>query len=206
MALADYFPRDALAISQVLQGFETDAFTEKLECVRVAIAFDEEAATTRDGRSLLDLTVRLAARLYPSLTFPPVPAVDDVAEELIALAISINPNIETSRSGVAHAALSIGVDAPPVDAPTIYAGCDGWVGMVGTEGPYRTSDQGNPFGAGFAACIAAANLFRLLFLPDGKASLDTNVSFPPDADSLPNAGGFRTGRPPSVGRRWSGRQ
>ena len=86
MALADYFPRDALAISQVLQGFETDAFTERLEGVRVAIAFDEEAATTRDGRSLLDLTVRLAARLYPSLTFLTIPAADNFAEELMALA------------------------------------------------------------------------------------------------------------------------
>ena len=179
MALADYFPRDALAISQVLQGFETDAFTEKLEGVRVAIAFDEEAATSRDGRSLLDLTVRLAARLYPSLTFLTVPAVDGVAEELIALAISINPNIETSRSGVAHAALSIGVDAPTVNAPSVYAGCDGWVGMVGTQGPYGTGDQGNPYGAGFAACIAAANLFRLLFLPDGKASLTPASVFLP---------------------------
>ena len=142
-------------------------------------------ANSRDGRFLLDLTVRLAARLYPSLTFLTVPAVDGFAEELMALAISINPNIETSRSGVAHAALSIGVAAPPVDAPTVYAGCDGWVAMVGTEGSYGTSDQGNPFGPGFAACIAAANLFRLLFLPDGQASLDANVSFPPDADFFP---------------------
>ena len=69
MALADFFPRDAVAISQVLQGFQTDAFTEKLEGVRVAITFGEEAATSRDGRELLDLSVRLAARLYPSLTF-----------------------------------------------------------------------------------------------------------------------------------------
>ena len=53
MALADFFSRDAFAISQVLQGFETDAFTEKLEGVRVAIAFGEEAATSRDGRELL---------------------------------------------------------------------------------------------------------------------------------------------------------
>ena len=185
MALADYFPRDALAISQVLQGFEADAFIEELEGVRVAIAFDEEAATNRDGRELLDLSVRLAARLYPSLTLLTSPAGDEAAEELMALAISINPNIETSKSGIAHVALSVGVDAPAVDAPTVHAGCNGWVAMVGTEGPYRTSDQGNPFGAGFAACLAAANLFRFLFLPDGKASLDADNSFPPDADSFP---------------------
>ena len=68
MALADYFPRDAVAISQVLQGFKTNAFIEELEGVRVAVAFGEEAAITRDGRQLLDLTIRLAARLYPNLT------------------------------------------------------------------------------------------------------------------------------------------
>ena len=49
MALADFFPRDSVAISQVLQGFQIDAFTEKLEGVRVAIAFGEEAVTSRDG-------------------------------------------------------------------------------------------------------------------------------------------------------------
>ena len=206
MALADYFPRDALAISQVLQGFETDAFTERLEGVRVAIAFDEEAATSRDGRSLLELTVRLAARLYPSLTFLTVPVVDNFAEELMALAISINPNIETTRSGVAHAALSIGADAPPVDAPTVYAGCDGWVGMVGTQGSYGTSDQGNPFGAGLAACIAAANLFRFPLPPRRQGFPGRRRQFSSRCGLLPIADGFRTGRPPGVGRRWSSRQ
>ena len=186
MALADYFSRDALAISQVLQGFETDTFTEKLEGVRVAIAFGEEAATSGDGRELLDLSVRLAARLYTSLTFATVPAGDEFAEELIALANSINPNIETSKTGTASVALSIGVDAPSVNARTVHAGCDGWVAMVGTEGPYSTSDQGNPFGAGFAACLAAANLFRFLFLPDGTTLLDADISFPPDASSFPS--------------------
>ena len=190
MALADYFPRDAVAISQVLQGFQTDRFTEKLESVRVAIAFGEEAATSRDGRELLDLSVRLAARLYSSLTIATVPPGDGFAEELIALAISINPNIGISKTGTADVALSIGVDAPVVNAPTVFAGCDGWMAMVGTEGPYKTSDQGNPFGAGFAACLAAANLFRFLFLPDGTTLLDADISFPIDLASLPNHEGF----------------
>ena len=186
MALADFFPRDSVAISQVLQGFQIDAFTEKLEGVRVAIAFGEEAVTSRDGRDLLDLSVRLAARLYPSLTFTTLPAGDQFADELIALASSINPNIEASKTGTANVGLSIGVDAPAVNAPTVYAGCDGWLALVGTEGPYRTSDIGNPFGAGFAACLAAANLFRFLFLPDGTTLLDADISFPPDAASFPS--------------------
>ena len=186
MALADFFPRDAVAISQVLQGFQTDVFTEKLEGVRVAIAFGEEAATTRDGRQLLDLTVRLAARLYPSLSFATSPVCSQFADELTALAKGINPHIRASRAGPANACLAVGIDAPMVDAPTIYAGCDGWIACVGTEGPYHTSDLGNPFGAGSAACLATANLFRLLFVPEGSTLLDGDARFPSDASSYPD--------------------
>ena len=185
MALADYFPRDALAISQVLQGFKADAFAEELEGVRVTIAFGEEAATGRDGRELLDLSVRLAARLYPSLAFSTVPGGGRFADDLIALAKRINPKIAASKMDTADVALSVGVDAPPVDVPTVFAGCDGWLARVGTEGPYKTSDQGNPFGAGFAACLAAGNMFRFLFLPGGENLLDSDISFPPDAASFP---------------------
>ena len=185
MALADFFPRDTIAISQVLKGFQTDAFTEKLAGVRVAIAFGEEAVTSRDGGELLNLSVRLAARLYPRLTFATVPAGEWLVDDLMALASSINPNIEMSKSGTSNVSLSVGMDAPAVDTPTVYAGCDGWLGRVGTEGPYRTSDLGNPFGAGFAACLAAANLFRFLFLPDGTTLLDADLGFPPDAAAFP---------------------
>lgn len=186
MALADYFGRDAVAISQVLQGFETDAFIERLDGVQVAIAFGEEAATSRDGRQLLDLSVRLLARLYPRLTFNTNPAGETTAEELMTLASNINPNIEVLVTDAPDAALEIGRDAPSVDAPTIYAGCDAWIGRVGIKGPYQTSDIGNPYGAGFAACLAAANLFRHLFLPEGASYLDSSVSFPPDGDTFPS--------------------
>ena len=186
MALADFFGRDAVAISQVLHGFETDAFVEQLEGVQVAIAFGDEAATDRDGRELLDLSVRLAARLYPSLTFATGPAGLQFADELVTLARNINPNIETSRTAAADVALLIGTDAPIIDAPTVYAGCGGWMARVGTAGPYGTSDLGNPFGAGFAACLAASNLFRFLFLPEGTRSLDDDLSFPTDAASFPS--------------------
>ena len=185
MALADFYFRDEVAISQVLQGFQSDAFTKKLEGLRLAIAFGEDAATNRDGRELLNLSVRLAARLYPSLMFATVPAGNQFSEELMALARSINPKIDMSMDGSANVGLSIGLDAPGVDAPSVYAGCEGWLARVGTKGPYRTSDLGNPFGAGFAACLASANLFRFLFLPDGTSLLDGDLSFPCDAATYP---------------------
>lgn len=187
MGLADYFPRDAVAISQVLQGFQTDVFTDKLKDARVAVAFGDEAATSRDGRELLDLAVRLVARLYPNLSVVAAPSGDQLAGYLVALAKNINPNIKVRRrGGCASIALAVGTDAPQVDAPTIYAGCDGWSARVGTEEPFGTSDLGNPFGAGFAACLAAANLFRFLFLPDGSVLMDRNADYPADASSFPD--------------------
>lgn len=187
MGLADYFPRDAVAISQVLQGFQADVFADKLKDVWVAIAFGEQAATSRDGRELLDLAVRLIARLYPNLSVVASSGGDQFGADLVALAKAINPNIKVRRrEGCASVALSVGVDAPVVDAHTIYVGCDGWSGQVGTVGPYGTSDLGNPFGAGFAACLGAANLFRFLFLPDGASSLDRDARYPTDASSFPD--------------------
>ena len=185
MALADYFPRDLVAISQVLQGFQHDPFIERLKGVRVAIAFGGRAATDRDGRELLDLVVRLLARLYPSLTFVTDRAEGSFANALIALARDINPNIEIVETATPDVVLSVGFGVPEIDAPTVHAGCDGWLARVGTEGPFQTSDLGNPFGAGFAACLAAANLFRFLFLPDGPSQFDADLSFPPDTDSFP---------------------
>ena len=187
MGLADFFPRDAIAISQVLQGFQADVFADKLKDVHVAIAFGEEAATSRDGRELLDLVVRLVARLYPNLSVVSSPGGDQFGGCLVELAKTINPNIKARRrGGYASVALAVGTDAPFVDAPTIYAGCDGWSARVGTEGPYGTSDLGNPFGAGFAACLGAANLFRFLFLPNGSVLLDRDAVYPTDASTIPD--------------------
>ncbi|MDE0231635.1 MAG: E2 ligase fold family C protein [bacterium] len=186
MGLADFFPRDAIAISQILQGFQTDAFIKKLQDVRVAISFGEQAVNSRDGRDLIDLSVRLAARLYPTITFATIPVGNRLADEMSQLARSINPRIEVSKNGTADVVLAIGLNAPQVEASTVYAGCDNWVARVGTKRPYSTSDFGNPFGAGFAACLAAANLFRFLFIPDGAASLDADTSFPSEINSFPS--------------------
>ena len=186
MGLADFFHRDTIAIAQVLQGFDTDAFIESLECMQVAIAFGSQAANSRDGRALIDLSVRLAARLYPGVAIVSTSAESQFADDLMELARGINPNIDLSEAVDTRVGLSIGLDAPAIDAPTVYAGCDGWVARVGTQGPFSTTDVGNPFGAGFAACLAAANMFRFLFMPKGSTLIDTDISFPDDAARFPD--------------------
>ena len=195
MAIADFFHRDAVAISQILHGFQIDAFTKQLERTRLAIAFGADLTSSRDGRALLDLSVRLAARLYPHVTFVTTLGCDRLADEMISISTSINPNIEVSKkegaprvytgNPTASIAITIGMKAPAIDACTIYAGCNGWLGHVGTQKPYGISDLGNPFGAGFAACLAAANVFRFLFLDEATDTLDEDIEFPLDAATFP---------------------
>ena len=186
MALADYFFRDAVAISQVLQGFQKDHFVERLENVQVAVTFGEEAASSQDGRALLDLSVRLFARLYPRMVIVSTSTTTWLADELSALATDINPNIGVATTGTPNICLMVGTGAPTADAPTVYAGCNGWRARIGNKGPYKVSDTGNPYGAGFAACLAAANVFRFLFLPEGATLLDGDVSFPSDTSAYPD--------------------
>ena len=186
MALADYSFRDVVAISQVLQGFQKDQFVEKLEHVQVAVAFGEEAANSGDGRELLDLTVRLFARLYSRIIVLSSPTCTWLADELAGLATDINPNIEVAVTGMPDVCVMVGTNAPALNTPTVYVGCNGWKARVGTKGPYRVSSTGNPFGAGFAACLAAANVFRFLFLPEGATVLDSDASFPTETGSYPN--------------------
>ena len=186
MALADFFLRDVIAISQVLHGFQRDAFLDELSGLSVSISFGEDVTKNSDGRELLDLTIRLVARLYPSLVLFSVPTAEQIADDMISLARSTNPNLEVSKTGTANVNISIGTDAPTVEIPTVYAGCDGWFARVGTVRPYSCSNLDNPFGAGLAACLATANVFRYLFLPDGPAKLDTDICFPSDAGSFPD--------------------
>jgi hypothetical protein len=162
MALAEYFHRSAVAASQVVAGFDEDAIRRRLCDVTVGISLGESPTT--EGLALADLAVRLLARLYPAVIL------GGRAGELADLAGQINPNIEigTSRPDVL---IAIGDDAPADATRVIYAGSDGWVARLSSTAPVSAGDSSNPFGAGTAACLAVANVFRAVFL-DGESQLD----------------------------------
>ena len=169
MALADYYARGALAAAQVLSGFDEGRFRALLEETPVAIRIPD--AGSPEGDALAELLVRLFARLYPRLALlGPSPA----AEQLGALAKAINPAVELvddARVGV--------VIAEEKDAfeTTIYAGSEGWDALISTSIPQPVGDSANPFGPGVAACVAAANVFRRVFLPAWEVLADTGLRF-----------------------------
>lgn len=166
MALANFIDRAATAASQVLGGFDLKAFEHILSGHVVGIAFDGEAASSTEGAATLDLVVRLIARLYPEIA---VLSLDDggrpMARSLCDLARSINPDIGIASVGraVTHF-IVVGSTVPRgVKGRMFFAGSRGWTALLSRSNPMGSGSTSNPFGAGAAACFAAANVFRSIF-------------------------------------------
>lgn len=167
MAFADYFQRNAMAATQLLQGMDFDGMKAVLERHRIGLVIDS-SADNLEGRSAADLAVRLIARFYPNIAICPADAgATPYAAELVKLAKAINPKIGISKSlgSVTHC-LVIGkspVALKRKSARVIYIGSDNWLAKVSLTKPQASGITRNPFGAGAATCLAAANLFRLVF-------------------------------------------
>lgn len=163
MGLAPFFDRARQSAAQVLRDFDPGAFEKRLDEVTVTIAFDTHAATCLEGVAALDLSTRLIARLYPRVRVLPLGGDHAHADELIVLLRAINPNVEIVDLPVGE---DIVVVAGVTEAPAgrvIYMGSDRWIARVGTARPLGFGTSTNPFGAGAAACIAVANVFRAVF-------------------------------------------
>jgi Prokaryotic E2 family C/ThiF family len=175
MALADYYARSALAASQVLAGLDEERIRIALESVRVGLAIGTDAAQCTEGRALLDLLIRLLARLYPALVIRGGNGAEGTADDARILAQRINPTIEFPS--VPTVEIVIG-DAPPPGGgwPRIFVGSNGWNAFVGIKAPQSLGASENPLGAGVAACFGAANLFRFVF-QGAEATLDTDSTF-----------------------------
>ena len=165
--LAEYFDRSAIAAAQAIEGFDEQRFREHLDRTPVGVS---GTAGRREGDAMLDLLVRLLARLYPAL-YIDVPG--SQGAQLAELAVAINPQIELIDAP--ELGIVVGDGAP--FAESIFAGSDGWDSLLDTGRPLPAGDSANPFGAGAAACLAAAALFRRVFLDDWPARAEAELRF-----------------------------
>lgn len=163
--LADYYARTALAAAQVLDGFDPERFRNRLEETPVGLSI---GATTREAEAISDLAVRLLARLYPRLAIT-----GERADELGVLARAINPVIDIVDS--ARAGIVVG-DGHAFEH-AVYAGSAGWDALIGDSSPQPAGDSTNPIGPGVAAALAAAGLFRMVFLDDWRDRADRELRF-----------------------------
>ncbi len=128
MGLADYFHRSAVAAAQVLNGFDEDAISQRLEQTSIEINVNDTESP--EVKSLVDLSVRLLARFYPKLRFSGSANMTNQVE----LAKAINPNIEIV-TGKCDFGIGIGSNANPECKTSIFAGSEGWDALVSPKTP-----------------------------------------------------------------------
>lgn len=176
MARPDYFERALQAARHVLGNLDQEAFLRKVDGHKLGIAFDSCVAKS-EGSATVDLLVRLTARFYPEIA---VVALDNNSKanvrQIVALAKQINPNIsiKTKLDDVQDVLVVGTTKIPAVEGrKVLYVGSNGWIASISESKPVGSGITGNPLGAGAAACIAAANVFRSLFT---QAPRDSYVS------------------------------
>ena len=183
MAIPDYFQRNAVAIAQAISGLDEQRLKARLAdvCIGVTIGLD---AGGEEGRAMADLLVRLLGRLYPSLVVREE-GKGGVGDQISALAHRINPRIDLS--GQPTIEVVVGTARPRwKTARTVFAGSKSWSARLSTHDPQGCGASNNPFGAGLAACLAAADVFRYVFLP-GAEQLDGECEI-----AVPNVGEWAT--------------
>lgn len=180
MALANFFDRAVTAASNILQGFETDAFQQTLDAQVVGIAFDSKGTQTLEGRVAIELVVNLLSRLYPQIAIIAIdPKANPFVKFCIKLTKEINPAISISSDieKVNHCII-VGKSTVNVKNP-FYIGSKGWICKLNRHKPVESGNSKNPFGAAAAACFGAANVFRSIFqeqLPNGSPDEEINLS------------------------------
>lgn len=188
MALADYYDRSATAVSQIVAGFDATAFRSMLDGTCVGVSFGDDAAASPQGRAALDLAIRLLARLYPTLDIRTAPDSSQTSSRLAAalkrLARATNPNISLAHT--AHTGIVVGVSSSPW-RHTAYAGSDAWSAAVSLTAAQRVARTNVIYGAGAAACLAVAAIFRLVVTPSTPAPADATVHVFGNSDAVPTA-------------------
>jgi hypothetical protein len=167
MALAPFFDKTALSAATLLKGFDRQGFEEKLTSNKIAIIFASQPERPDEQVVAVELLINLLARLYPRLSIFSEGG-GEVHERMVALAKSINPDIEISASAddvtffVATGETSFSASLVG-KVPGVFIGASGWIASVGTGGPFPWGHSNNPLGAAAAACLGAANAFRSIF-------------------------------------------
>ncbi|WP_317898933.1 E2 ligase fold family C protein [Aurantibacillus circumpalustris] len=183
MAIAKYFSKDLLAINQLINSSQ-DSLEKILSSTKVGIGFDKNGAETKEGAFALDLITRLLARLYPNLSIIDLSKSNGKkVSALHKLAKNINSNIGLTDTLDDLDVLIVAGQTnkkPKIKGKLLFIGSDNWIGNFSLNGTISFGDSNNPFGPGVAACIGAANLFRVVFHEFFQdKGLDKNLTFSP---------------------------
>lgn len=163
MALAPFFERIYSAVGGHL-GVSRDDLTAALGDVVVGVRC--APALSANDLWVAELSINLLARLYPRLA---ISGAEPQTSALRKLASSINPELEFSATAPPETSIGAG----PIDSgASLLPSASGWVARLG-HAAHLGSGPPNPYAAGTAATLAAAELFRRVLL---KSSVEPDVS------------------------------
>jgi hypothetical protein len=165
MALAPFFDRIYSAVGMHL-AVSRQHLSEALGTTAVGVLCGQDLSA--NDKIIAELTINIAARLYPTLAIRGQPY--DV-ESLKELALAINPDIEFSAEVSASTSISIGTKS---DRGAIYPSASGWVAKLSHGQPLESGTE-NPYSASAAAAFACSALFRRIFLRS-EAEADLSLS------------------------------
>lgn len=184
MALAEFFRRGALAVSQVLTNLDESAIEARLHQRRIAIAFSRHTASSPEGRKAVELAVNLAARLYPSISLQPGPGAAELESSVAQLALSINPLVDLESPDECAIGLCIGPGRVVAES-SIFVGSTALEGLISTTEALPVGASEAAFGPGVAACLGLANVFRAIFTDDPVLDSSLRLTVVPITDHLP---------------------
>ena len=185
VAIPEYFQRNAVAIAQAVSGLDEGRLESRLASVSIGVTIGHDAGGD-EGRAMADLLIRLLARLYPSII---VCEEGDagLGDQVDELAQRINPRL--TLSGEPTIEIVVGTASPRHSAArTVFAGSSGWHARVSTRDPQGCGASNNPFGPGLAACLAAADVFRQVFVAGGELEGDSMIAIPNVGDWVTDDG------------------
>ena len=184
MGIPEYFQRNAVAISQAISGLDEERLASMIGSMCVGVTVGPDAGC-HEGRASVDLLVRLLARLYPSISVRDERG-GGAAGEVCALARRINPRIELSGRPTVEMVIG-SPDVRQGGCRAVFAGSKGWRAKLSSRSAQGCGGSNNPYGAGLGACLAAADLFRSVFLNGASFDGDFEFSVPIVAEGLCDA-------------------
>lgn len=188
MAIPDYFQRNAVAISQAVSGLDEQRLEARLADVCIGVTIGPDAGGA-EGQAMADLLVRLLSRLYPALVICDA-GKGCVGDQISGLARRINPHIDLS--GQPTIEVVVGNARPrSKTARVVFAGSKGWSARLSTHDPQGCGPSNSPFGAGLAACLAAADVFRQVFLPGKELNGEFEIDVPNVSECAADDGDVR---------------
>jgi hypothetical protein len=174
MMLANFFDKTAMAAGEILKGFDRSSFAARLIGQNIGIICDLSSNGV-EANVTLELLVNLLARLYPRIVLAIQP--EARRDELIFIARGINPEIEIGDNlGCCTVNIVVGLSSLDLSSPTVFSGSSGWTALLSQKTQVSCGITNNPFGAAGSACLAAANVFRLVFAQELETASDMDVT------------------------------